>query len=313
MSEAPLLLGIDGGGSKTLALLAKQDGEIIGRGSAGPANYQQIGKDAAWAALDASIAAAFADSGQAWAPPVAACIGLAGVGRPEDRAALLQWAGQRMPQTSLVVVSDAKLVLAAGAPAGWGIALICGTGSIAIGEDAGGRSARVGGWGPVLGDEGSGYAIGQAALRAIMAAYDGRGAPTALTQAVLGHWQLTAEPALVGRVYQARVAPADIAALAPLVDTAATLGDQVADSILTSAGTELAIAAKAVAAALDLDGEIPCALAGGMLIHGARLRHAFLAAAAGLRIHLTPVNLVPVPAEGAICLAQRLLIKDRSE
>ena len=129
-------------------------------------------------------------------------LGLAGVDRPEDRALFEGWAAGRFGGAPVVIANDAELVLAAGTPDGWGIALISGTGSIVFGRSPHGEMARAGGWGHILGDEGSGYAIGVEALRAVMRAFDGRGPATALTDAVLLHWSLKTPPDLVGRVYR---------------------------------------------------------------------------------------------------------------
>ncbi len=140
-------------------------------------------------------------------------------------------------------------------------------------------AGRAGGWGYLMGDEGSGYAIGQAALRAVLRAFDGRGAQTALTSAVLAHWGLSAPPDLVGRVYRENHAPADLAALAPLVEAAATCEDAVSQEILREAGHELALAVKAVVRSLSLPEPTPCALAGGLIVRGQTMRLAFVEAA----------------------------------
>ena len=163
-SMRELLLGLDGGGSKTLALLADAEGRVIGRGIAGASNYQNIGETAAWAALDTAIAAAFADAGLEPSAVAAVGLGLAGVDRPEDRALFEGWAARRFGGAPVVIANDAELVLAAGTPDGWGIALISGTGSIVFGRSPQGEMARAGGWGHIMGDEGSGYAIGVEAL-----------------------------------------------------------------------------------------------------------------------------------------------------
>lgn len=301
------ILGIDGGGSKTLALVADGALRVLGRGTAGPSNYQSVGIARAQAALDDAIARAVASAGLTAPTFHAACVGMAGVDRPEDRALLQAWADRRLPGVPLTIVNDARLVLAAGTPAGWGAALICGTGSIVYGQDAAGHRARAGGWGHVLGDEGSGYAVGLAALWAIMRAFDGRAPATTLTPAILRHWGLAAPPDLVGRAYRQALTPADLAALAPLVEAAAASGDAVADEILRDAGRELALAVRAVVQALDLPQPVPCALAGGLIVKGEALRDRFLAAAQAAGLELDPVTPVVEPAEGALRLAQQLL------
>jgi len=314
MPHGGLLLGMDGGGSKTVALLADQDGRVLGRGAAGSSNYQAAGAAAAQTALDQAIAAAYADArlpGPTWPQASdaisAACFGLAGVDRPEDRDLFEAWTAERLPDARVMIANDAELVLAAGTAEGWGCALISGTGSIVYGRDSAGRTARSGGWGHLLGDEGSGYAVGLAALRAVMRAFDGRAPSTELTAAVLSHWSLARPTDLVGRVYRESLAPGEVAGLARLVDEAATGGDAVAQAIVDEAGGELALAAAAVVQALGLQGPTPCALAGSFIVKGRAVRAAFAAAAQRMDLHLSPIAEVHEPARGAVRLAQSLI------
>ncbi len=315
---APILIGVDGGGSKTLALVATLEGQVVGRGMAGPSNYHAVGLEAATTALETAIRSALEDAGQeACAPTGALCLGLAGMGRPEDCAAFEGWVTERFPNTPVRMVTDAQLVLAAGTPKGWGIALISGTGSLAYGETPDGHNARAGGWGYLLGDEGSGYAIGLAALRAVARAADGRGPQTALTSSVLAHWKLSQPQNLVQYVYasQRDIGRAEIAALAPLVEAAveasileaSILEDVCARAIIRQAGQELALALKAVAQQLGFagfTGAIPCALAGSVLVQGRRVNAALLESAAEMGLALDPVTLVAEPALGALKLAK---------
>jgi N-acetylmuramic acid 6-phosphate etherase len=301
-----LLIGVDGGGSKTRALAADLQGRILGRGSAGPSNYHAVGGEAARAALDAAINAALTDAGASAAErPAALCLGLAGMGRPGDLPIIESWAKARYPGIPLVIVPDAQLALAAGTPAGWGLALVSGTGTLAFGADQAGRTSRSGGWGYVLGDEGSGYAIGLAALRAVARASDGRAPSTALTGAVLGRWSLASPQDLVGRVYQSATQRSDIAGLAALVHSVAQEGDAVAQALLRDAGRELALAAQAVARNLELTEAIPCALAGSVLVQGQAVAAALLECAADLGLRLEPVTLVQEAALGAVRLARK--------
>src|SRR5512136_1547813 len=226
------LIGIDGGGTKTVALLSDLEGRVIGRGIGGPSNYQVVGIEAAGEAMNQAIRAAFAEAGVEPCAPRAMGLGLSGVDRPADFEVIRAWAAGQMPDTRVVIVNDAMIVLAAGTPEGWGIAMISGTGSIAYGRSREGCLVRAGGWGYILGDEGSGYAIGQAALQAVMRAHDERAPRTMLTQSVLAHWSLESPTHLVSRVYIDQVSPSDVAKLAVLVEAAASAGDAVAHDIL---------------------------------------------------------------------------------
>lgn len=304
MSHQRYLMGIDGGGSKTVALLADETGRVLGRGAAGASNFQVIGHPAAQAAIQAAMISAWSDAGLASQPLSGLCVGLSGVDRPGERVLFQRFAAQIAPQAQVVIANDAELVLAAGTPDGWGLALICGTGSIVYGRSPAGRLARADGWGHLLGDEGSGYAIGLAALRAVMRAYDGRGPSTALSEAILTQWGLATATDLVARVYQGLQGKHEIAALASTVEASAAQGDVVAEQILAAAGRELAVAAQAVARRLELVDAVPCALAGGVIVAGRRVRRQFEIAATRSGLILHPIAAVPEPAVGAIKLAQ---------
>ncbi len=301
-----IVLGIDAGGSKTLALAADLDGRILGRGQTGPSNLHSAGLQSAQGAMNEAVRRALAEAYVDAAQVRAVCIGAAGADRPDDRAVWSAWAQQTFPDASQAITNDALIVLAAGTPAGWGLVVIAGTGSIAYGRDRQGRVSRAGGWGFLMGDEGSNYAIGQAALRAITRAVDGRGPSTALVAAVLAHWNLPEPAGLVRKVYD-NLPRKEIARLGKVVETAAGAGDGVARAILEEAGRELALAAQAVARHLEFDGPIPCALAGSVLVFGQWVRPAFLRAAAPLGLALDPLALVPEPAVGAIRMAIELL------
>ncbi len=304
VEKRPLLIGVDGGASKTLALVADAEGEVLGRGRAGPSNYQVIGKKAAFRALEDAIRHARTGiPGE----PAAICLGLAGAARPVDQEIFLAWAADRYPGLPVTLGHDGRLVLAAGAPEGWGIALLCGTGTLAYGEDQEGRSTRADGWGYLLGDAGSGYALGRAALRAVACADDGRGPETALTVAILTHWSLADPQGLVSRVYDPPIPRAEIAALARIVAEVAAEGDPVARGLLTDAGRDLATAVRAVALRLRLPQPIPCALAGSVILHAPIIAASMEAAARDFGLSLAPITRVHEPAQGAVRLARNLL------
>jgi len=298
------VLGIDGGGTKTTVFLANEEGHILGRGYAGSSNYHTIGLAAAGEALLEGIRAAFADAGETPRPAASVCLGLAGVDRPEDQALIRAWAREAQVAEKVVVVHDGAIVLAAGTPENWGVAVISGTGSIAWGRTPEGMTARAGGWGHLLGDEGSGYAIALETLRAVVRAADGRGPATALSEVVLSHLGLPSPAALIGYAYRHPLSPAQIAALAPLVDHTAAAGDEMAEAILRRAGEELALAAATVAAHLGLSPpKFPLALAGGVLCQLALVRRELLAALERRGWLAEPVALVAEPALGAVQLA----------
>jgi len=272
MAEAlHCVVGVDGGGTKTDCVVARTvDGAPLARVAAGGANFQQLGVDETRRLLTEVVSqalhAATAHAGEGL-EVTGLCLAFAGAARPEDLQALHAIAsaleaslmvpavGWRLPDRGAVVVPDAVVALVGGTGVKVGVAVIAGTGSIAFGMNAAGEQRRAGGWGHVLGDEGSGYAMGRAALLAACRAADGRGPQTVLTDLILGHLNLAGSQHLVPLVYarwgERRVA--EIAALTPLVGRAADNGDVVAIAIVNEAADELALSALAVIRGLALD------------------------------------------------------------
>ncbi len=266
--EPTLWAGVDAGGSKTLAIVVDEQAREVGRGMAGSANYQAIGLGRAVANLRDALEAATHVAG--CHPPVrAAWIGMAGIDRPSDRDI---WLPHLNPLAGTVrLTNDAELALTALDEA-IGVAVIAGTGSIALGRNAHGATARAGGWGHIIGDEGSGYDIGRLCLQAAARAADARGQETALLALLLREWALDSPSDLIGRVYPAED-KASIARLSALVFAAARTGDRVARRIVSRAAQELALAATVVSRALHFsNGQVPLALAGGLLVHEAGFR-----------------------------------------
>jgi len=303
MATQKIFLGIDGGGSKTLALIADESGSVIGRGSAESSNYHSIGKEKAFESLNNAIRSAFDDAKLSPQNFHAACIGLAGVDRPQDRAVIESWARDNLPSTPIKIVNDAELVLAAGTPDGWGVAMICGTGSIVYGRNQSGETTRAGGWGYLLGDEGSGYRIGLAALQAIVRSHDGRDESTALQSLILNHLSLSSPVDLIKYIYRERVPTTEIAALASCVEEAADGGDAVATKILQEAAHELSLAVNSTVRQLRMTGAVPCAQAGGVITRGKMIAAMFLQSAHAMGLALHPIQPVTEPAQGAIRLA----------
>jgi N-acetylglucosamine kinase-like BadF-type ATPase len=256
------VLGIDAGGTKTVCYLADSQGEIVGEGRRSGANLQAHGELEVEKVLHAVIEQAI---GERDILPAAVCLGVAGVDRPDDDhivRAIMRRLGYR---SHLLVVNDALVALVAGVGHDPGVVLIAGTGSIAYGVNEDGYAARAGGWGYVLGDEGSGYWIGREALIAVVRETDGRGPRTRLTPLLLDHLGLAHANGLVREIYDKGVHKQAIAALGPVVARARDEGDVVAAEILRRASLELIRASATVIERLQMRGKtFPMVLSGSM-------------------------------------------------
>jgi len=253
------IVGIDGGGTKTEAVLVRPDGEVLASYRAGPANYQLTGPECLRTTVEDAVERLLAAAGGGEVSVL--CVGLAGVDRPQDRrevALALSGLGREV-----VVASDGEIALEGAHLGGPGLVVIAGTGSIAWGKD-GGRVARAGGWGYLLGDEGGGYWIGKEAIAAALRAWDGRGPKTSLEGQLRDHLGLSRLDQIVRWVYCGEARPDRIAGLARLVFAAADAGDGIALEILHRAGRHLGELALAVARRLGMGKGIKVALVGGM-------------------------------------------------
>lgn len=307
MHQDDLILAIDGGGSKTMAWLAirgEQGGiQRIGAGRSGPSNARSVGFERATANLDLAIDAAFDDAKRARTTVASACLSLAGADRESEQAEIRSWTQQRQLTHRLMITNDAIPVLYAASDDGVGIGLISGTGSLAIGRSATGATARCGGWGGLFGDEGSGYQIGVAGLRAVARAADGRGPQTSLLPRILERFQISSPSELVPIIYSEQTDRSSIARLAPIVFAAAESGDAAAAAIVESAAAELSEMVAVLASRLGFaDAPFVFAVTGGVLTQQPGF-------AERLRQLLVDLNLQPMlqriedPVAGSLVLA----------
>ena len=256
------VLGIDAGGTKTVCQLADETGEVLAEARRGGANLQASGELEVEKVLHEVMEEAIGDHD---VRPAAVCLGIAGVDRPDDARAVQGIMRRIGYKARILVVNDALVALEAGAPNQRGVVVIAGTGSIAYGRNDRNEAARAGGWGYMLGDEGSGYWIGRAALRAVLREADRRGPTTRLTGLLLNYYGVSRAQDLIHHVYQGTLRPAAIASLAQCVQGAFSDGDPVALGILRGAADQLESAALSVARRLEIVGlEFPFILAGGI-------------------------------------------------
>jgi N-acetylglucosamine kinase-like BadF-type ATPase len=295
------VLGIDAGGTKTVCYLADRDGRIVGEGRGGGANLQAHGELEVEKVLHAVVEDAYGDRPIL---PAAVCLGVAGVDRPEDDRVVRGIMRRLGFRAHTIVVNDALVALVAGVGAQHGVVLIAGTGSIAYGVNQEGFAARSGGWGYVLGDEGSGYWMGREALAATVREADGRGPKTRLTPLILEHFKLPGTAGLVREVYDRGMQRQTIAALGLVVAHARDEGDVVAAEILRTASSELTRAAASVIERLEMRGHaFRVILAGGMFRHIAWLGGDVTRRLAEVAPRATVTRLEVEPAMGAVQLA----------
>lgn len=247
------VLGVDGGGSKTVCVLMNDIRQVLGRGEAGPSNYQIIGIAATLKSIQSAIQEAIKNTSNINISAI--CLGLAGVGRTADIEVIknlvqelpINWKSQ--PE-NIVICNDALIALMGGIGHDVGIVVASGTGSIVFGRNHQGNTKRVGGWGYILGDEGSAYKIAVAGMQAALKAYEGREISTSLVEDFKQHLSLLNIEDLIEVIYRREWGVKEIAALAPIVDIAAALGDEVANKIIDEAVKDLLKATATVVEAI---------------------------------------------------------------
>ena len=269
-----LFLGVDGGQSGTTALIGDETGRILGQGTAGPCNHAAAGEGRA--KLERAVRQSLGDAcRQAGLPAgtvrfAVACFGMSG--GPDDKRDVL---AAILRADTLLVTNDAVTALAGATATGQGIVTIAGTGSIALGRNAAGRSVRVGGWGYVFGDEGAAFDIARQATRAALRVDERWGPPTALRDAFLEATASADANQMLHRFYSDEWPRSRVATLAPLVDRAAIAGDAVAREILNGAAIQLAMLAGSVRGQLWQPGDpVDVAYVGGVF-HSDLLREKF--------------------------------------
>ncbi|MCC6547269.1 ROK family protein [Candidatus Sumerlaeota bacterium] len=309
LSGKKLVIGVDGGGTKTNGVLMEEGGRILARttvGSTNPhSNPEQKVREALHSMVDTLL-----DDGKATLDNVdGICMGMAGADRPADRGFLERIIREKIGATKkLIIVNDAVVAMVAVLGKLDGILVIAGTGSICYAfNHEKGESTRAGGWGHLLADEGSGYVIGLSALKAIMRAFDQRTAATSLTDRILAELKLNAPPDLVGWVYMGGNGKTEIAALSRIVHEEAEKGDAIASAILAEQADELVDIVKAVYKRLftGRSGEVKLALWGGNLLNVEKYQKRFMDGVKATGHPVTPV--IRHDAEAMIGAAQHAL------
>ena len=259
------IIGIDGGGTKTLGLLTTETGERIAQVQAGPSNYHVVGETETKNVLTEVVTGLFAQADISTTSCPVFCLGMAGLGRAEDKKVIGQICNEIGISSNRILTHDAHIGLVGGTGKQEGVIVISGTGSIVYGIDRQGEETRAGGWGYLIGDEGSGYDIALKGLQAVARATDDRDMPTALTNRILSRLELNEPSELIRWVHAGK--RDEIAQLAQLVFRTAETGDTITTRIINSAVDELVCAAGAVIKQLTFTAPFDIVLSGGNLVH----------------------------------------------
>ena len=293
-------IGIDGGGTKTTGLLADRAGHIIAKTESGASNYHAVGEERTKQVLSDVVTRLISDA-NASLESCTCCLGLAGVTSSVDRHVIGRICDEIGLPGNRILTHDAQIALVGGAEELSGVIIIAGTGSIVYGINAAGQEAQAGGWGHLLGDEGSGYDIARRAFQAVARAADGRGDPTLLSSLMLEELKFSQSRNLIPWMHS--VGKDQVAKFAGVVFDAANAKDPVAQGILDEAADELTVAARVVIDKLGFSQPFNLVLSGGIFSH----QPTFAASLRNRLKNITPHARVCLPkrepAYGAILFA----------
>ena len=298
MSQDHLVLAIDAGGTSTRALVATAEGTTLGHGRGGPGNHILSGWDTARASITEAITQACAAARIQALAITCAVTGSAGVGPNGEGCEIVEaLVTELLPRARVQAVGDMVAAFWGALTSDSGVVVAAGTGSVCYGRSPNGSTCQVGGWGHILGDEGSAYDIAIRALRAGAQATDGRGAPTALTERIPAALGVSNFLEVAVRVYVEPLARDAIAQLATSVYQAAAAGDAVARALLAEAGTDLGRCALAALRTLGLGSDATTvAYTGAVFEADTFITDAFrdTIASACPRVSITPGEFPPV-------------------
>jgi N-acetylglucosamine kinase-like BadF-type ATPase len=261
------VLGMDGGGRKTYAVLTDEHGAMLGAGESGASNWEIAGIEGAAGALVTAASEALESAGISPDGVASVVLGLAGFDWPSDEARLTELASPIAPGAPRKIVNDAFIALRAGASESWGIAVIAGTGTVAVGRDPVGNEFRTIGEGRTFGDFGDEFDVSELAVAAVADQYTGRGPATMLTDMLCERLGESSVEAMLERLarYDPRFRSPELQNLTPMVLAATEAGDLVARTVLERIGEALGEAAGVVARRLNLSNlPVEVVLAGGL-------------------------------------------------
>lgn len=299
---ARFVLGVDGGATKTLAAVLDVRERRLHLGHGGPSNPDAVGPVAASAAMLEAAGQAIAVAGLTPASLESAVLAIAGT--DTESVAAHVHAGA---QPEWIVVNDVVGAWATATGGRAGVGVIAGTGSNVFGVGPGGQCWRAGGWGHVLGDEGSGYWLGVRSIAAVLRDRDGTGPPTALTAAALAHFGVETPEALASVVYGRPLTKSELAAFAIETARVAEQGDEVALALYRRGAAELAGQVRAVLERTGLQGRFPVGLIGSAFKAGATFVEPLAEAINALSPEAEVSVIEMAPVGGALMLALQAL------
>jgi len=253
------ILGLDGGGTKTIAQIVDSKGRILTENESGSGNYKSVGIESAKTNINNAVLGAVKKL--AVSDKIifkSACFGLSGNDSCEDtniyrNIIFNDKLKDYLNPASTIICNDTRIGLAAGSSSKNGVMIICGSGSNCFGINEEGKEAKANGWDYILGDEGSGYEIGIKALRALMRAYDGRGKSTLLSKTILEDLNIKDIQGLIKWAYTSSFSKDRIAALAKTVCRTAKMGDEISIKILEEEAKEALVSVVTVVNKLGLE------------------------------------------------------------
>lgn len=268
------VLAVEGGGTKTNSVIADENGNIIAKSTTGPSNFLIVGFEKACENIIQGLQDCINNSKINNSDLKVAMLGLTGAGRKLDqdnmRKAFKDYSVSKgFTFNSIIVDSDARISLEAAFPNKPGMILISGTGSIMFGKDGQGNLYRVGGWGRILGDEGSGFYIGKKGLISSIKQIDGRGEKTLLFDLISEKYNLNSLETIIKSIYTDNF---DIAKIAPLVFEAAEKDDKIAKEILNEAADELLLHIETMLKKVNFDDKIGLSFVGSIITNDNYIR-----------------------------------------
>ena len=304
------ILGVDGGGTRTIVQVADLSGEVVAESESGSSNYKSVGIKIAKENINKAVFKVIDLLNKSKEFTFKnACFGLSGNDSCEDRDIYHKIIFDSkikdyLNPASTIICNDTRIGLAAGSNSKNGIMIICGTGSNCYGINEEGKEAKVNGWDYILGDEGSGYAVGIKALRALMKAYDGRGESTLLFKTILEDLNIKNVSELIRWAYIDSFSKDKIAAIAKTVCRTAEMGDRISIKILEEEAMEAVNSVTVVANKLNIaDKKFDLVFVGNLFKCEKYFKSVLMKK---LKSKFTQINFMPLtekPVEGAIKLA----------